>query len=196
MGVIKTILMIIGALVVAGLLFAGVKFGGLIGQVTKLDPQAMNLYMDMFGTVLETGNAADGMVRYKKVDAEVSNEDIKDIIESVASDGNMELVADVTMFDGSPLDSSGKKTKYTRIFSICSRPVAAKFLNYAKSYGAFMPCRIMLQEDDEGNRWLYTMDMGLMLHGGRPLPADMLKMAEAVRDTVYAAMDKAAEGDF
>jgi hypothetical protein len=54
----------------------------------------------------------------------------------------------------------------------------------------------MLQEDDEGNRWLYTMDMGLMLHGGRPLPPKMLKMAEAVRDTVYAAMDKAAEGDF
>ncbi len=196
MGFIKAILMLIGALVVAGLLFAGVKFGGLISSVTKLDSQALPLYMKMFGTVLETGNAADGMVRFKKVNKDVTNEDVKDIIESVVSDRNMQLVGDVTMFDGSPLDSSGKKTKYTRIFSICSRPIAAKFLNYAKSYGAFMPCRIMLQEDDEGNRWLYTMDMGLMLHGGNPLPAEMLKMAESVRDTVYDAMDKAAVGDF
>ncbi len=196
MGFIKAILMLIGALVIAGLLFAGVKFGGLIGQVTKLDSQAIPLYVKMFGTVLETGNAADGMVRRKKVNADVTNEDIKDTIESVASDGNMQVVGDVTMFDGSPLDSSGKKTKYTRIFSLCSRPIASKFLNYSKAYGAFMPCRIMLQEDDEGNRWLYTMDMGLMIHGGRELPKDMLTMAESVRDTVYAAMDKAAEGDF
>ncbi len=196
MGFIKAILMLIGALVVAGLLFAGVKFGGLISSATKLDSQALPLYMNMFGKVLETGNAADGMVRYKKVNEDVTNDDIKDIIESVVGDGNMQLVGDVTMFDGSPLDSSGKKTKYTRIFSICSRPIAAKFLTYSKSFGAFMPCRIMLQEDDKGNRWLYTMDMGLMIHGGKPLPADMLKMAESVRDTVYAAMDKAATGDF
>jgi uncharacterized protein (DUF302 family) len=196
MGFIKSLLMIIGALVVAGLLFAGVKFGGMLSQVSKLDSQALPLYMNMFETVLKTGNAADGMVRFKKVSPDVSNDDIKDIIESVASDGNMELVGDVTMFDGSPLDSSGKKTKYTRIFSLCSRPIAQKFLDYSMAYGAFMPCRIMLEEDDEGNRWLYTMDMGLMIHGGQPLPADMLKMAESVRDTVYAAMDKAAVGDF
>ncbi len=196
MGFIKSLLMIIGALVVAGLLFAGVKFGGLIGGAMKLDSQALPLYMNMFGTVLETGNAADGMVRVRKVDPEVTNEDIKDIIESVAGDGNMELVGDVTMFDGTPLREGGPKTKYTRIFSICSRPIADEFLNFSMAYGAFMPCRIMLREDDKGNRWLITMDMGLMIHGGFPLPEKMLKMAESVRDTIYAAQDKAAKGDF
>jgi len=58
-----------------------------------------------------------------------------------------------------------------------------------------MPCRIMLQEDDNGDRWLYTMDMGLMLHGGKPLPPKMLEMAESVRDTIYGAMDEAASGE-
>jgi uncharacterized protein (DUF302 family) len=196
MGFLRGLFAFIGLVVVAGLIFAFVKFGGLVGQVKSLDPKAMGLYMDMFSNVLKTGNSAEAMVRKVKVNPDVSNEDIKDTIDSYASDHNMQLVGDVVMFDGSPLDSSGKKTKYTRIFSLCSRPIAQKFLNYSMAYGAFMPCRIMLQEDDNGDRWLYTMDMGLMIHGGKPLPSEMLKMAESVRDTIYGAMDAAATGDF
>jgi hypothetical protein len=54
----------------------------------------------------------------------------------------------------------------------------------------------MIVEDDEGNRWLYTMAMELMLFGGTPLPPEMMKMAEHVRSTMYSMMDKAASGDF
>ncbi|HHD77288.1 MAG TPA: DUF302 domain-containing protein [Campylobacteraceae bacterium] len=196
MGFIKGLLMLLGAIFVAMLIYMGVNFGGMASKAASLDPQAMKLYMNMFDTVLKTGNAADGMVRLRKVNPDVTNEDIKDIIESVSSDGNMQLVGDVTMFDGTPLQAGGPKTKYTRIFSICSRPIASKFLNYSMAYGAFMPCRIMLREDDKGDRWLITMDMGLMIHGGKTLPPDMLKMAQGVRDTIYAAQDKAASGDF
>jgi len=193
MGFLKSIFAFIGLVVVAGFLVAALKFGG---AVSSLDSKAMGLYMAMFSTVLETGNSADAMSRRVKVDADVSNEDIKDAIESIASDGNMALVGDVTIFNGDPIDSSGEKTKYARTFSLCSRPIAKDFLNYSMAYGAFMPCRIMLQEDDNGDRWLYTMDMGLMIHGGKPLSPEMLKMALNVRDTVYKAMDLAAKGDF
>jgi len=193
MGFLKSIFAFIGLVVVAGFLVAALKFGG---AVSSLDSKAMGLYMAMFSTVLETGNSADAMSRRVKVDADVSNEDIKDAIESIASDGNMALVGDVTIFNGDPIDSSGEKTKYARTFSLCSRPIAKDFLNYSMAYGAFMPCRIMLQEDDNGDRWLHTMDMGLMIHGGKPLSPEMLKMALNVRDTVYKAMDLAAKGDF
>ena len=36
------------------------------------------------------------------------------------------------------------------------------------------------------------MAMELMLYGGKPLPADMMKMAESVRDLMYGIMDAAA----
>lgn len=187
---------LIGLVVVGALIFAFVKFGGMVGQVSKLDSQALGLYMDMFGKVLETGTSADAMIKRVKVQTDITNDEIKDAIESIASDGNMELVADVIMFDGAPIDASGEKTRYTRTFSLCSRPVAKKMLEYSMAYGAFMPCRIMLQEDENGERWLYTMDMGLMIHGGRPLTPEMLKLAEGVRDTVYKAADLAAIGEF
>ena len=193
MGFLKGIFTFIGLVVVGALIFVAVKFGG---SVSSLDSKAMGLYMDMFGKVLETGRSADAMSRWVKVEKDVSNEDIRDSIENIASEGNMALVGDVTIFNGDPIDSSGKPTKYARTFSLCSRPIAQKFLDFSMAFGAFMPCRIMLQEDDNGDRWLHTMDMGLMIHGGKPLSPDMLKMAENVRDTVYRAMDMAAKGDF
>ena len=193
MGFIKGVFTFIGLLVVGGMVFVYLKFGG---AVSSLDPKAMGLYMEMFGKVLETGKSADAMSRWVKVDKDVSNEDIKDAIESIASEGNMALVGDVTIFNGDPIDSSGKPTKYARTFSLCSRPIAQKFLDFSMSFGAFMPCRIMLQEDDNGDRWLHTMDMGLMIHGGKPLSPEMFEMAENVRSTVYRAMDMAAVGDF
>ena len=193
MGFIKGIFTFIGLIVVGAMVFAFVKFGA---PVMALDSKAMGLYMKMFGGVLETGKSADAMSLKVKVNDDVTNEDIKDIIESFASDGNMALVGDVTIFDGSPIDDSGAPTRYARTFSLCSRPIAQKFLNYSMAMGAFMPCRIMLQEDENGDRWLNTMDMGLMINGGQTLPPELLKMAEQVRDTVYGAMYAAAKGDF
>jgi hypothetical protein len=51
-------------------------------------------------------------------------------------------------------------------------------------------------EDDNGERWLITMAMELMLFGGHTLPPEMMKKAEHVRDTMYKMMDLGAKGDF
>ena len=193
MGFIKTILSLIGAIVVVAGIVGYAKFGG---AVSKMDPQAMNLYMKMMNDVMATGNAAKAMVRVVKVNKDVSVDDMVDTMKSVAEENGMMMVGDVTMFDGTPLAEGGPKTKYTRIFSFCSRTIAQKFLNYSKEYGAFMPCRIMLREDNDGNRYLVTMDLGLMIHGGYPLSPEMLKLAKQVEKTMYEIQDKAATGDF
>ena len=193
MGIIKTILSIIGAIVVVVGIVGFAKFGG---AVSKMDPKAMGLYMKMMDDVLATGNAAKAMVRVVKVNKDVSVDDMVDTMKSVAEENGMMMVGDVTMFDGTPLTEGGPKTKYTRIFSFCSRTIAQKFLNYSKEYGAFMPCRIMLREDKDGNRYLVTMDLGLMIHGGYPLSPEMLKLAKQVEKTMYEIQDKAATGDF
>ncbi len=194
MGFIKNILALIGTIVVLGMVFAFVKFGGMIEGASKLDPRAMGYYMKMGEDVMATGNAAEAMVRKVKVNADITNEDLVETMQSVAEEENMQMVGDTVMFDGS-LDENGKKTKYTRILSFCSRTIAKDFLGYSKAFGAFMPCRVMIREDENGDRWLYTMAMELMLYGGTPLPDDLMKKAEHVRDTMYKLMDDAATGD-
>ncbi len=193
MGIVKNILSIIGAIAVIVGLIGYLKFAP---AVKKMDPEAMNLYMKMMNDVMATGNAAKAMVRVVKVNPDVTVDDMKEAMQSIAEENGMQMVGDVTMFDGTPLTKNGPKSKYTRIFSFCSRSIAQTFLNYSKEYGAFMPCRIMLREDNDGNRYLVTMDLGLMIHGGYPLSPEMLKLAKQVEKTMYEIQDKAAVGDF
>ena len=187
---IKNILSAVGALVLIVGLFVGVKFGGMISQVGTLHPDAMGYYMDMFSKVLETGNSAEAMIRKVKINDDVTTEDVVDNLKSMAEDNNFLVVGDSKMSIKSSIKDGGKR--YIRILHFCAPSVAEKFIGFSEAFGAFMPCRILIVEDDKGNRWLYTMAMELMLYGGKPLPADMMKMAESVRDLMYGIMDAAA----
>ncbi len=196
MGFLKSIFSLIGVIVVAGLLFAYTKFdlGTKMDQVSKLDPRAMGAYMEMFNKVLETGSSADAMVRRVKINPEVSTDDVVEAMKAIAEDANMLQVGDSHMAE--EFDPNGNRQRYIRILHYCSPSIAKLFIGYSEAFGAFMPCRIMIVEDDNGDRWLETMAMELMLFGGKTLPPEMMKKAEHVRDTMYKMMDLGAEGDF
>jgi len=188
---LKKILSAIGAITVIGAVVGYLTIGSKVGS---LHPDAMGHYMTMFGKVLETGNSAEAMIRKVRINDDVTTEDAIDTMTGIAEENNFLVVGDAKMSIKSSIkDPNGKR--YIRILSFCAPSIAEKFIGYSESFGAFMPCRILIVEDDEGNRWLYTMAMELMLYGGKPLPDDMLKMAETVRGLMYGMMDAAATGD-
>jgi uncharacterized protein (DUF302 family) len=192
---VKNILSAIGGLVLVVVVYMGISFGGMMGKVGTLHPDAMGYYMDMFKKVLETGNSAEAMIRKVRINDDVSTEDVVDNLKSMAGDNNFLVVGDSKMSINSSIKEGGKR--YIRILHFCAPSVAEKFIGFSEAFGAFMPCRILIVEDDKGNRWLYTMAMELMLYGGKPLPADMMTMAETVRDLMYGMMDAAAvDGDY
>jgi len=196
MNILKNILSFIGAIIVIVMLVAYVKFdlGDKMSKASQLDPRAMGAYINMFNAVLTTGKSADAMVRRVKIDPEVSTEDVVESMKSIAGDANMLQVGDSRMAE--ELDHAGKRQRYIRILHYCAPNIAKTFIDYSVAYGAFMPCRILIVEDDNGDRWLVTMAMELMLFGGHTLPPEMMKKAEHVRDTMYKMMDLAAVGDF
>jgi hypothetical protein len=51
-------------------------------------------------------------------------------------------------------------------------------------------------EDPEGRLWLHMMDLDLMIHGGKPLPADVKEGAIRVRDALDKVLKGAANGEF
>jgi len=191
---IKNLLAAIGALALVALIFVGVKFGGTLSGVSSLDPKAMGLYMKMMDDVIATGSSAAAMTRVVEVKEGLEPNEIVETMKEVAEEEDMQMVGDTLMFDGSK-DEDGKKTRYTRILSFCSRSIAKKFLNFDETFGSFMPCRIMLREGKDGKLRLYTMSMELMIHGGKTLPEGMFKSAMHVRNTMYRAMDAGATGD-
>jgi uncharacterized protein (DUF302 family) len=196
MSFLKNILAFIGAIIVLLLLIAFVKYdlGDRISKASKLDPKAMGAYMNMFDAVLTTGRATEAMVRKVKIDPDVSTEDVIEAMKSIATDANMLQVGDSKMQVKSSIKEGGER--YVRILHYCSPSIAKQFIDYTESFGAFMPCRILIVEDDNGDRWLITMAMELMLFGGHTLPPELMKKAEHVRDTMYKMMDLGAKGDF
>ena len=196
MNLLKSILAFIGGVIVIAVIVAYVKFdlGDRMEKASKLDPKAMGAYMTMFDAVLTTGRATDAMVRRVKIDPDVSTEDVVESMKSIATDANMIQVGDSHMAE--KLDPSGKRQRYIRILHYCSPSIAKQFIDYSLAFGAFMPCRILIVEDNNGDRWLITMAMELMLFGGQTLPPEMMEKAEHVRDTMYKMMDLGAKGDF
>ena len=165
-----------------------------VTQQYKLDDQAMDAYDNMFTKVVEYGDPARAMMQEWLVKDDIANEDVAETIKSLAEEYNMRVTGDIKMYTKD--DAAPTEVKHARIFSLCSLPIAKVFLNYSRYYGGFMPCRIMLVEYGNGERWLVSMDMTLAIHGGYELPADMLKMALSVKKAMDEIPARAAIGDF
>ena len=192
---LKSILSVIGGIALIVMAYLVINFGGMMSKVSTLHPEAMGHYMTMFEKVLDTGSSGEAMVRKVRINDDVTTEDAIDNMIGIAGDNNFLMVGDAKMSIKESIKTGGKR--YIRILSFCAPSVAEQFIAYNNSFGSFMPCRILIVEDDEGNRWLYTMAMELMIYGGAPLPPEMLEMALKVRGLMYGMMDAGAtDGDY
>jgi len=160
----------------------------------KLDDGAMKAYDDMFTSVVENGDPARAMMNEYKVSDDVENADVIESIKALAEEYNMRVTGDTKMF--TIADAKANEVKYVENVSMCSLYIAKKFLNHSRYFGGFMPCRIMLVEYGNGDRYLITMDLTLAIHGGYPLPPEMLKLATHVQKAMVEIPSRAAKGDF
>ncbi|QFR48229.1 DUF302 domain-containing protein [Sulfurimonas lithotrophica] len=188
---IKNILAVIGAVMLVVALGVTVQFGT---KVSKLDNGALPAYMTMFDNVLAKGDPARAMMNEYKVAEDVENEDAVDAIKAITEELNMRVTGDIKMYTKE--DAAANEVKHARIISVCSLEIAKVFLNYSRYYGGFMPCRIMLVEYGNGDRFLVTMDLNLAIHGGHDLPADMLEKALFVQKAMKDIPSRAAKGEF
>ena len=188
---IKNILALLGALVLVVMVGAYVVMGP---KVAKLDSGAMPAFMEMFDKVLKDGDPAKAMMKEYKVQEDVTNEDVIESIKALAEEYNMRVVGDTKMF--TIPDAKPDQVKFVENVSLCSLYIAKKFLNHSRYFGGFMPCRIMLVEYGNGERYLVTMDLTLAIHGGFPLGAEMLELATKVQKAMDEIPARAAKGDF
>jgi len=197
MKLLRNIFTFIGFSVTLLFVIAFIKFdlGTKFKQASQLDPQAMGLYMNMADIVLNTGNAAEGMIRKVKIQKDISNDDVLESLNSIAIQRGIKPVGDLPL-SAEVEARTGEKQRYVRVLSYCNPTIAMKMVDFSKAYGAFLPCRIVIMEDKNGDRWMYTMALELMISGGKTLPPDMLEYGNKVRKTIYDMMDLAAKGEF
>ena len=195
MGFIKNILAIIGLVALIGGGYAYSKFGGEYNELNKLAPEAKSLYMNMWTKLKKTGNSAESTVWKRQLDEGVSPEDAAEAMSSVATEVNIKAVG-ILPLSKEVEAKTGEKQRLLTIYQYCNPLTAVKMIEYSDAFSAYLPCRIAMVEDKQGKFWLYSLDMDLMIHGGKTLPDELLKEANKVKDVMLKLMEAGATGEF
>ena len=159
------------------------------------DPDFLTTYKDFASKLLETGDPGVSMMWEEKVDEGLSHDEVIESLKSLATERNFLFVGE-SPFYKQVMAITGEDYRYVNFLSFCDAQVGKRMLEYKDQYSGFMPCRIALVEDKEGGLWLYSMNLDLMIHGGKELPEDLKTDAIKVRETIKEMMAGAAKGEF
>ena len=195
MGFIRNILTIIGLVAIALAVWAGPTLWKYKTAFDGFDPKAFGVYQKMGDQLVDSGNAAAATVWKAKVAEGLTFEEVDESIKSIANERNIKGVGELPLGD-QVAAMTGKPWRKLQIYLYCNPLTAAKMIEHDLAYAAYLPCRVSLVEDETGQLWIYTLDMDMMIYGGKTLPPELLEEALNVKDIMQDILKRAAEGDF
>ena len=192
MGFIRNLLALIGLAVIIG---AGWAYTQLAPKLAGFDPKFPQVYAEFFDRLTETGDPGVAMMWSQQVQEGLSSEEVVESLKSLATSRNFLFVGESPFYKQIKA-ITGEDYRYVNFLSFCDARVGKLMLEYRDQYSGFMPCRIALVEDRKGRLWLYSLNLDLMVHGGKELPPDLKESALKVRKIIKEMMAGAAKGEF
>ena len=192
MAFIRNLLALIGLLVVVGIGFGYYKYWPTLSQ---FDKGSLEVYGAFAEKLLESGDPGVAMMWRVPVQEGISAEDVVEALKSQASQRNFLFVGE-SPFSQQVKAVTGEDYRYINFLSFCDARVGKALIEYQDSYTGFMPCRIAVVEGKDGSLTLYSMNLDLMIHGGRELPPELKEQAIRVRGVIRAIMTAGAAGEF
>jgi uncharacterized protein (DUF302 family) len=192
MQLIRNLLALLGLLTLVALLVAAAVVGP---KLAEFDPKLPQAYASFASRLLETGDPGVAMMWSEPVEDGLSVDDVITSLKSLATTHQLLFVGESPFYQQVEA-ITGEPYRYVNFLSFCDAQVGKMMLEYRDQYSGFMPCRIALVEDSEGKLALYSMNLDLMIYGGRPLPPELKAEAIRVRDSIRAIMSGAAAGEF
>jgi uncharacterized protein (DUF302 family) len=192
---IRNILAILGVVAIGITVWIGPQLWKYKTAFDGFDDKAFETYKGMADRLVETGNAAAATVWKAKVAEGLTFEEVDESIINIANERNIKGVGDLPLGD-QVAAMTGKPWRKLKIYLYCNPLTAAKMVEHDITYAAYLPCRVSLVEDENGDLWITTLDMDMMIHGGKTLPPALLKEALEVKETMLQILERAAEGDF
>jgi hypothetical protein len=152
---------------------AVIQLGPSITNLATFDEKALATYAEIGKSLIETGSGPE---------ATVWKHNIKNV-------GELPLYKEVEAMSGTPF-------RFITVYMFCNAMTASRMLEISDAFSAYLPCRISMVEDKNGKLWLYTLNMDLMIHGGKALPPAMKEEAIQVKETILDIMNRGASGEF
>jgi uncharacterized protein (DUF302 family) len=123
----------------------------------------------------------------------VSKEDAVEALMSKATEINLKFVARQQV--SNELEARGLKTPYLDIFQFCNPEDARVMIMHNPIYAAYMPCRIAVVEDKEGQIWLMMLNLDMLINS-KLLPPEVTEIAIRVNQAMLDVMVAGATGEF
>ena len=195
MNAIRNTLAVIGLAAIAGAIWGVITFMPYYNVFQTFDSQAAATYKDMIMKLMQTGSAVDATVWKRQVKDGLSVTDVEDVMKSVAVELNIKSVGELPLSQQVEA-MTGQKQRFLKIYMYCNPLTAAKMVDYSDAYSAYLPCRVSLVQDKQGKLWIYSLNMDMMIHGGKPLPHDLKVEAIRVKKVIETIMQRASSGEF
>ncbi|WP_029133928.1 DUF302 domain-containing protein [Sedimenticola selenatireducens] len=192
MRVIRNVFALIGLLAVIA---AGVAVVQTRVVLDGFDPGAVQVYQELIENIVKTRNAAEATVWKVPVEEGLTPEDVEQSMKTVANELNISNVGELPLYKDVEA-KSGESYRFVKIYMFCNSLTAARMLDYSDAFSAYLPCRITMVEDKQGQLWLYALNMDLMIHGGEPLPPALKEEAVHVKKVILEIMRRGSIGDF
>jgi len=135
-----------------------------------------------------------------KADPGLSFDDIIEAMELKANDVNFKKVGHNEFWkDVSAI--SGQPTLRIEILQFCDAIVGRRMLDFSPEFSIFIPCRITVMEDANGDIWLMTLDWNVSWlarawQPGSQLDPDLVQDAIRIRDAMTEIMRAGASGEW
>jgi uncharacterized protein (DUF302 family) len=123
----------------------------------------------------------------------ISREDAVQALMSRAAEINLKYVSRQEV--SKELESRGLKTPYLDIFQFCNPEDARQMILYDPIYAAYMPCRIAMVEDKDGQLWLMMLNLDMLINS-QLLPPELTEIAIRVNQAMLDVMVAGATGEF
>lgn len=205
MNFIRNSLALIGLLALVAGAVIYFKYGNMLTQMSSMaaeqaaleqfDPKAKDVYLTMWKKLKESGNSADATVVKYPLAEGVTPADAEQTMKMVANEHNIKAVGELPLSEQVKLET-GQDQRFLKIFQFCNPQTAMKMVDYSDAYAAYLPCRVAMVQDKQGKYNLYSLDMDMMIYGGKTLPPELLAEAKKVQEIITDIMKRGAAGDF
>jgi len=164
-------------LLIAFLLVLGFSFSAQGQELVELAESCEDAQMNMIKCKLAEDVSADDAIESMKLRANMLNFKLV---------GHMPLSEQVAAMGG--------KSNRMEIFQFCDAMIAAQMVKFSLAFAGYLPCRISVIEDKDGQVWLITLNMDKTMSDAS-LPKELQGLGLQVRNNIYSIITAGAEGD-
>jgi len=169
-----------------------------VQKVITADAKMNMMQSMMMGNPMSLRDMMSLMVAKKKVDDGLSLEEVIESMDLRANLLNMKKVGHSTPWKVIE-STTGETSPKLEMLSYCDIPTMRDIVDYAPEFSVFVPCRISVVEDANGDLWIMMLDWDVRWLDTSPNPnmitSELREKAIMVRENLESIMEAGANGD-